>query len=438
MIEKQPRRPISGGEILPWAEDVNDTLRKARMSDTIRPSRKFRTSYRDRYQFKVEPKTASTLIVRGGSWTRAIGDGSTVRTVVNLTTDAGTSADRDDFKTLTVSGSGTFYVTLTLNDADAPTTLTASLESALPSSGVVAKVIAVVSVSSDELAGPIKQVWTGGNILDVVDNTDNVSIHRNTSEYDGDGATASGDGELAINDWDQAESVAVDEFRGLGANDFFMFQGYSPAAGPDPYQRPLNYIAYLTLLAYIATDIVDTGGPWEDAPWEDIDEIKHTRLDFTPGASPKDTAATNDDHDYRYPEPDTPTASTDANTLDFTFSSSTTAGSGTGAIKIDNGGLYSAAGVYVTKGAAAQAGYFSDGSNGAVLCDGTSSLDANGTIQTEGNISVLSGSGGVFQHFGNNGVTGDGFSGGIKTDASAADAAIASTAITATMFGGLL
>jgi len=122
MIEKQPRRPIAGGEILPWAEDVNDTLRKARMSDAVRPSRKLRTSYRSRYHFQVEVVTATTVKVRAGQWIRLAADGVTA---VPLSVDAGTSSDRDDFKTLTLSGSGTNYIVLTLNDALSPSTLTA-------------------------------------------------------------------------------------------------------------------------------------------------------------------------------------------------------------------------------------------------------------------------------------------------------------------------
>jgi len=164
MAERLPRDPAQGGPILPWAEEVQKALRQRQTREAVRPSRANRNTYRKRYHFQVEAISKTQVIVRAGRWVRVNG---TTRYSVPLTTDGGTSEDRDEYKTLTLSGSGTNYIVLTLDDSGEPTTLTASVETSAPSAtDLTVRQIAHVGATSGEFAGAVVQDWTGGNIID--------------------------------------------------------------------------------------------------------------------------------------------------------------------------------------------------------------------------------------------------------------------------------
>ena len=84
------------------------------------------------------------------------------------------------------------------------------------------------------------------------------------------------------------------------------------------------------------------------------------------------------------------------------------------------GGLYAAKGIYADKGAANAAGHFVDGGVDTFICDGADGIGTNGDI-TANNSNIKIQTSGDFYHLGNQGVTADGFSGGIKTNEADAD-----------------
>jgi len=122
------------------------------------------------------------------------------------------------------------------------------------------------------------QDWNGGDIVDFWLDDDSSSIDYNT------------EGSAQVYGFSDPSSYAAtpDDL----SNDYFTFSDNSSGT--------LAWCSWETLLTAISDDLVDTGGPWEDAPWEDIDAVRHTDLDMTAGASPKDTTGNNTDHDNRY------------------------------------------------------------------------------------------------------------------------------------------
>ena len=150
---------------------------------------------------------------------------------------------------------------------------------------------------------------------------------------------------------------------------------------------------------------------------------KHSLLDYPVGANSAAKAACVD-HTGRHPSCDSPSGSADANTKTFTFTNTTAAGASAGVIKV-TGGAYFGAGVYALKGAAANAGYFENGSfqvtlgdgtgvaagftdsvRSVGLCNGVDAVFASGDVR-------ISGTSGTFVHNGNGGISPGNFSGGI-------------------------
>lgn len=108
--------------------------------------------------FQVEMVSATSIKVHGGRWTRRAGN---IEYPILLTTDAGTSGLYADVKTL-AGITTTVWVTLTLDDALAPTTLTAGTNAAYLTTDVQKKVryIAKITCASSVITA-IEQLHHG-------------------------------------------------------------------------------------------------------------------------------------------------------------------------------------------------------------------------------------------------------------------------------------
>jgi len=199
--------------------------------------------------FEVEKITPTSVRVHAGQWIRRLGDEATYYNTfeIKLTIDGGgTSTDSNDYKTVTgiSAASTTYYMYISLDDPDDPTTLTADKNIGVPSTAMIEslRIIAKVRTNSAGKIDEIEQCHRG----DVQDFW--LKPHEKSMDYTGHDA-ASTEAHLQPRGFDDPSAagyVATD----LANDDYIMFQDVGDAA--------LWYITWQKL----ADDLVSPDGPW--------------------------------------------------------------------------------------------------------------------------------------------------------------------------------
>ena len=207
--------------------------------------------------------TASTVTINGGSWWVRYGDKApTPPLQIKLTVDSGTCEDDTKVKTLTVDAdfSASGYITVTIDSASSPTTLTASWCSTYPTDMTTVRVVGYVTVASTGDGTHVVTGWdqyhSGGDFqsfwFEPNGNSLNYDSNHKLQDYGWEGATGS---PMTVSD---------------------LIVGRSAGAG--------NFKEYITL-SNLCSTIIGTGGPWNggSAPWAGGAGTKHNLLDFTGG-----------------------------------------------------------------------------------------------------------------------------------------------------------
>lgn len=351
------------------------------------------------YHFKIRASDTDEIQVLGGSHRLIIGDDIT-RTP--FSGDAGDAPTVDLFRTVTITEN--VYVYIELDDILNPNTLTVGTSNdaagypvaAGDGAKLVLGYVTFNAVTSKITA--IEQYWTGGDWEQTWAETDDAS-----TEYKGN--------VIQILDWDIAASTQIDNYNA----DLIVYK--DDADGEANYTSMTDFstalVAYwgtLPTLPFAWSELSDTSGDPTvvgdgyipvtvsnlltlvdgsaegNGPWwvldnsstagaygsvignhdqDEVIDLDNEQLITAGGAFTVDWNNRQfDGADWSF------LAGTILKVLDTTV-----AASGDGALEVTGGG-YFGAGLYVNKGGASKAGYFSDGTRTLSLCDGSQAVFA--------------------------------------------------------------
>lgn len=360
-----------------------------------------------KHHFKIEPKGPTAIKVLGGSRIRDTAENDTR---VPLTGDAGLAATVDLFKSVTIAAS--VYVWIEFDDALNPASLTVNTGAAYPTPDVDSEklVLGYVTFAGGEITD-IEQYWTGGDWRDQWSKYDGASLGYNAAAESQVYGFALAVSEIIDNyaldlilykdeNSGRMKYTSLADLSGaiIGYWDSIPAYPFAWSDLSDTIGDPTNaiYEGYIPIVKDQGASVYRlellNGGPGGSGPWWKLGntipadaygqvignpsqliviDLLNQRLTNTGGATwTLDWAARQfDGADW------TALLGTILKSNDTTV-----AASGDGALEIANGGAYLGAGLYSDKGGSAQAGYFADVANIAILCDGTNAVACNDAV----------------------------------------------------------